>query len=55
MGAGLEEGLIVALLPEDLAAAVAPVDDMVADSANRGSRSAWHKERIPSRRRPKCQ
>jgi hypothetical protein len=42
MRQGFEEGLIVVLLVENRALTVAPVDDVVANTANRGSRSAWH-------------
>jgi hypothetical protein len=45
MGPGFKEGVIVALLVEDLAPSIAQVDDMVTDSAGKGSCSAWHKKR----------
>jgi hypothetical protein len=41
MGQGLDEGVVVALLVEDLAPAVAPVEDVVTDAAYSGSCSAW--------------
>jgi hypothetical protein len=43
VGQGLEEGVVVPLLVEDLAAAVAPVEDVVTDAARRGSCCAWYK------------
>src|SRR6266851_3020504 len=42
MGQGLEEGLVVGILPKHLAPAVATVDDVVTDPSDRGSRGAWH-------------
>src|SRR5260221_12073786 len=42
MGQGLEEGLIVGLLPKHRAPAVAPVDDVATDPAHRGSRGTVH-------------
>lgn len=40
---GLQEGVVVAVLVEDSVPAVAPVQDVVADTADRGSWCAWHK------------
>ena len=42
MADGLKEGLVVAVLLEHRAAAIATVHDVVADAADRSSRSAWH-------------
>jgi len=42
MADGLKEGLVVGVLVEHRAAAIAPVPDVVADAADRSSRSAWH-------------
>ena len=42
MADGLTEGLVVAVLVEYRAAAVATVHDVVADAADRSSRSTWH-------------
>ena len=42
MADGLEEGLVVAVLVEHRAAAIASVHDVVADAADKSSRSAWH-------------
>jgi len=42
MADGFEEGLIVAVLAKDRRPAVAAVDDVIADTAARGSSSAWH-------------
>ena len=38
----LEKRLVVPVLEKNLAAAVAAIDDVVTNSANRGSRDAWH-------------
>jgi hypothetical protein len=43
-----EEGVVVTLLVEDLAAAIAPVNDMVADAARRGSWYTWHEPTVAS-------
>src|SRR5260370_28217998 len=42
IGHHLEEGLVVGSPPQNLAPAVAPVDDVVTDPSHRGSRGAWH-------------
>jgi hypothetical protein len=44
---GLEEGLEVAVFVKDLVAGVAPVEDMVANIANRGASRARHAQRLP--------
>jgi len=42
MADGLKEVLVIGVLVEYRAAAIAPVHDVVADAADRSSRSAWH-------------
>jgi len=39
---GLKEGLVVGVLVEHCAAAIASVHDVVADAGDKSSRSAWH-------------
>jgi hypothetical protein len=50
---GLEEGLIVTILEEDLAVGVATVEDMVAAAADGGAGGAWHADSL-ARRRDRC-
>ena len=42
MADGLKEGLVVAVVAKHRAAAIASVHEVVADAADRSSRSAWH-------------
>jgi hypothetical protein len=42
MADGLEEGLLIAVLVEHGATAIAPVHHVVADAGGKRSRSAWH-------------
>ena len=42
MADGLKEGLVVGVLVEYRAAAIASIHDVVADAADRSSRNAWH-------------
>jgi hypothetical protein len=43
---GLEEGLLIAVLEEDLAAGVTAVEDVVAEAAAGGAGGAWHGDRL---------
>ena len=43
MGDGLQERLVVRLFAEHLPAAIAAIDHVIANTANRGSCCAWHK------------
>ena len=51
---GLKEGLVVGVLVEYRAPAIASVHDVVPDAADRSSRSTWH-DRQHRYEPPKCQ